>query len=84
MHVVTEENVVWENTVDGGTWGCKVTRQGDYQGELEVWNVESGEVILSEIVGLAYGAIFGPDVDDLAQWQDRTIKAIDAQAKETE
>jgi hypothetical protein len=81
---MTEEDVIWENTVDGGVWGCKVTRVTDYQGELEVWNVASNDVILSERVGLAYDAIFGPDVSDVAQWMEQTLAAIDAQEAKPE
>lgn len=75
-----EDVVVWENTIDQGAWGCKVVRGGAMKGQLSVWNVATGEVILDKEVGLAYDAIFGPDVDDLAQWQGMILGAIDRQA----
>jgi hypothetical protein len=75
------ENSVWYNTVDQGTWEVEVTRVTDYQGELTVRRASDDEVILCEVVGLAYGAIFGPDVDDVEQWQDKVIKAIDAETE---
>jgi hypothetical protein len=75
-----DPNVVWENTIDGGVWGAKVVRTADHQGRLTVWNVASGEAILSTEVGLAYDALFGPDADDLRYWQHAILGAIDAQA----
>ena len=81
---MTDKDVVWENTVDGNTWRCWVTRDPaspDYRGRLRVARVSTGEVIRDELVGLAYGAIFGPDVDDVAQWHDKALESIDAQAK---
>lgn len=73
------EQIVWQNTVDGGKWGCKVVRESDYRGRLVVWDVKGENVILDEPVGLSYGAVFGPDVDDVAAWQETVITAIDAE-----
>jgi hypothetical protein len=78
-HSVTEENVVYQNTIDNNTWEMKVVRVTDYQGELSVTRVADGEVVHTAIVGLAYGAIFGPDAADVADWQDAALKVIDAQ-----
>jgi hypothetical protein len=75
-----DPDIVWENTIDGGTWGCKVVRTQQYVGQLTVWNTASGEVILDQQVGLAYDAIFGPDVDDLAAWEGAILGSIDRQA----
>lgn len=69
---------VWENTVDGGVWKVQVERTGDYTGVLTVVRASDDKEILREDVGLAYRAVFGPDVDDVAQWQDRCIEVIDA------
>lgn len=78
-----DQAVVWENTVDRGTWACKVVRvfrDGDgYNGHLTVTRVADGEVILSREVGFSYGAIFGPDIDDVRYWEHTCIEAIDAQ-----
>lgn len=70
-------DVVWEQTVDNNEYQCQVTRIDGktHSGELTVTN--DGTVIHREEVGLAYGAIFGPDVDDVATWQDRCIQVID-------
>jgi hypothetical protein len=68
---------IWEAKLDG-KFQCEVTRLGDYKGLLTVTNMETSEELLSEEVGLAYGAPFGPDVDDVAQWQDRVVQVVDA------
>ncbi len=75
-----EPDVIWHNTVDGGTWDCKVVRDAPYHGVLTVTRVLTDEVILSEGVGLSYGSIFGPDVDDVRTWENKSITAIDAVA----
>jgi len=70
---------VWKQTVDNGTFTCEVI--GDpvngYLGMLSVTVTKTGEVLLDEEVGLSYGAQFGPDVGDVADWQDKCIKVID-------
>lgn len=76
-----DANTVWQNTVDGGTWGAKVVRTKPYTGILTVWHVESGDEILSEEVGLMADALFGPDVDDVLSWQEKAIDAIDQAVK---
>jgi hypothetical protein len=73
-----EPQVVWHQTVDRNVWWAKVTRVDNYKGRLQVGRVSDDEIILDEEVGLAYQAIFGPDVDDVALWQEKTIEAIDS------
>lgn len=34
-------------------------------------------LLMAEMVGLSYGAIFGPDVADVLAWQDRSIAFVD-------
>jgi len=67
---------IWEQTVDQGTYVCYVERLSDYTGMLYV--ERSGEEVMKEPVGLSYRALFGPDVADVAEWQERCIEAIDA------
>ena len=77
---------IWEATVDGGTWAAVVLRTTESQGELIVTKINDGEVILSERVGLMFGAMFGPDVDDVRMWQHMAVEAVDhynAHHKET-
>ena len=75
---VTDANLVYENTLDNNTWAMKVVRLKPYVGTLTVTNVESGEVIYNQNVGIAYDAAFGPDIDDVAAWQDITLEAVEA------
>lgn len=75
-------NVVWENTVDQGAWQVMVERTEPYQGLLTIVRTSDGKEVLREEVVLAYDALFGPDVADLASWQARCIEVIDAQESE--
>jgi hypothetical protein len=72
------EDFVWQATVDRGTWSCQVVGTGEYRGVLTVTRVRDGKEILQQEVGLSYGAVFGPDVADVAEWQDLSITAIDS------
>jgi hypothetical protein len=69
--------MVYENTVDNGEFHVSVEQTGEYQGQLKVKVVETGQILLDEQVGLAYGARFGPDVADVYSWQERAIEVID-------
>lgn len=69
--------VVWENSVDQGVWAVKVVRTAPYQGKMTVTHVALDKVVLETEVGLAYDAVFGPDVADVAMWQESCIEAID-------
>lgn len=75
------DDVIWSNTVDSGTWQVKVTRIDRSHGLLEVIRIADQETILREQVVLAYGAIFGPDIDDVSQWQLMALRAIDDNQK---
>lgn len=66
---------VWENTVDGGLYRCWVERTGAYTGILMV--ERDGETIFRQEVGLAYQALFGPDIEDVGTWERLCIAAID-------
>ena len=74
------EDVIWENTMDAGAWACKVVGILDKArvGELTVTRVADGEVILRRNVGLSYGAIFGPDVEDVYGWEKLCVDAVDS------
>jgi len=43
--------------------------------ELEIY--EGDAEIHTEATTLSYGAVFGPDVDDVARWQERAIEVVD-------
>lgn len=72
-------NVIWDQTLDGGRFRCWVEQNGEngYSGTLRVDVVDTGESILSTQVGISYAARFGPDVDDIADWQERSVKRVD-------
>ena len=67
---------IWEAKLDE-KFNCKVERLTERTGHLSVTNDETKEVILNKDVGLSYGALFGPDVDDVAYWQDLCVEAVD-------
>lgn len=77
-------DVIWEQTVDDGAFQCLVIRTGDYRGRLEVMVAATGKKLLNEDIGLMFGARWGPDIDDLAEWQEKAIKVIDEYLIESE
>lgn len=68
---------IWRQTVDNDRFTCQVDRTDDSRGLLTVTVTETQVDILSEPVPLLYGAVFGPDVADVAEWQEKSIVAID-------
>lgn len=70
-------SILWENTVDHGAFACQVTRTSAYSGRLRVWVTDGGTLLLDKEVSLSYGAIMGPDVDDVADWQVESLAVID-------
>jgi len=57
-------NVIWSSTLDG-KYVLTITRIDDYLGEL---TLSEGDLLLHrEVVGLSYGALFGPDVADVSE-----------------
>ena len=71
-------NIVWESKLDT-IYNCQVTRTDEYKGILKLTNTENDWVLVEQEVSLSYGAKFGPDVDDVAQWQEICIQAVDNQ-----
>jgi hypothetical protein len=69
-----QDNVVWTSTLDG-RYEVTVTRTDDYHGELTI--SEGNQILHRESVGLSYGAIFGPDVADVAGWQRIAVGFVD-------
>jgi len=47
-----------------------------YGGWLMVASAE-GDIVHRQYVGIAYGAIWGPDVDDVDTWMGRCVEVID-------
>lgn len=72
-------DVVWTATVDQNSWRVDVVRTGNYEANLEIYRVSDESLVHSEPVGLMFQAMFGPDVADVASWQERAIEVIDSQ-----
>jgi hypothetical protein len=68
--------IIWKATLDE-KYECVVERTGTYQGRLTVTENDTAQNILDKDVSLSYGASFGPDVTDIAEWQLSIIDAID-------
>ena len=70
-------NLIWNATLDDGAYECEVKRLSHSKGQLTVVETATNELILNKEVGLSYGAQFGPDVDDVAHWQEMIIEVVD-------
>jgi hypothetical protein len=59
------------------------TKGGDmihaqYNGFLVIFDSQDNDkVILDEKVPISYGAVFGPDAIDVAEWQEMACEAVD-------
>lgn len=73
-----DEQIIWEAGLDS-KFQCKVVRTTDGKGTLTVVEEATGRVLLNTRVPLSYGAMFGPDVDDVAYWREMCIEAVDSQ-----
>lgn len=65
-----DELTVCSSMLDG-KFTVKVIRTEPFRGELTTAN--GGTMLLCKPGSLAYNAQFGPDVDDVASWQDAAI-----------
>lgn len=69
--------IVWKAELDNGQYKCEVKRLSSNKGQLTVEDTTNNELVLNKEVGLSYGAQFGPDVSDVAYWQEMIIEAVD-------
>ena len=70
-------DLVWMTRLDG-RYQIEVQRTGARTGNLLIFDHGDGDKELACFpVGLSYGAIFGPDVADVAEWQEKVIDFID-------
>ena len=67
---------IWEAQLDN-RYDCQVIRINEAHGLLTIIDTENQTTLLSDEVTLAYGARFGPDVDDVTDWQERCVQAVD-------
>lgn len=68
--------IIWEATLDG-QYACFVARVDEYNGILTIEDLSSSNLIHVEEVTLSYQAIFGPDVYDVALWEEKCIEVVD-------
>lgn len=71
---MSEEALVWSSLLDG-RYTVAVRRIRPYVGELTL--TAADRVLLRKEVGLAYDALFGPDMDDVATWQAEAMRFVD-------
>jgi hypothetical protein len=65
---------IWSSMLDG-RYAVTVHRVSRSRGEL---NIRDGNrLIHRQEVTLMYGAIFGPDISDVATWQEIATKVVD-------
>ena len=69
-------NRIWEAKLDE-RYDCFVERVDERNGTLHVVDLEENKSLLDVSVGLSYGAMFGPDMGDVALWQDLCVNAVD-------
>ena len=65
---------IWTSMLDG-RYTVAVHRLAPYRGELTI--LDGKAIIHRQEVSLMYGALFGPDVDDVATWQEIATKVVD-------
>lgn len=70
-------NILWESQLDA-RYACQVVRLSEGMGRLTV--KDGDKVLLDKEVPLAYGAAFGPDVDDVLAWQQDCMAVVDREA----
>ena len=73
-------DVIWESRLDK-KYSCSVTRINKRGGNLRVVEIGTGRELLNQDVGLMYGAQFGPDVEDVAKWQEICVAVVDRDQK---
>jgi hypothetical protein len=69
-----QEEIIWSSLLDN-RYSIKVVRTAQYRAELS--DRDGDQVLHTEFVGLMYGAIFGPDVSDVAEWQRLSTDFVD-------
>lgn len=71
-------DLVWWATLDD-RYEVEVQRTGPRDANLCVFDHNDGDKELAcWPVPLAYGAVFGPDVDDVNSWQEKVLEFIDS------
>ena len=75
-----EPNLVWAGLLDL-RYKIEVVRKEEenYRGDFLIFDGQANDALIhEEEVGVSYGAAFGPDAMDVAQWQDRAATIVDS------
>lgn len=67
--------IIWEAKLDD-LYECKVTRISEHKGKLTMLD-PFNRILIDREVGLLYGAVFGPDIEDVAYWEELCVAEID-------
>ena len=72
-----DASLIWVAILDR-RFKCEVQRTGTRQASLFVFDSKDNDKIIYESrVPLSYDAKFGPDIGDVAEWQEMCAKAVD-------
>lgn len=69
--------ILWEATLDR-RYRLFVEQTGDWTGVLRITDNQSGRLLFQAATEISYGAVFGPDVFDIAGWQRIAEEFVDA------
>lgn len=70
--------VIWESKLDN-KYDIRVERVAPYEGELVI--SEGDKMLTIKQVTLTYDAKFGPDINDIREWERSCINFIDNKYK---
>lgn len=70
--------VIWESKLDD-KYDIRVERVAPYEGELVI--SEGDKILTIKQVTLTYDAKFGPDINDIREWERSCINFIDNKYK---
>ena len=71
------EDVVWWGRLDR-RYQIEIHRKGERVGQMLIWDHDDNDRFMhEEEVVLAYAAIFGPDILDVIDWQNKATEIID-------
>ncbi|MEE9214656.1 MAG: hypothetical protein V3U54_07655 [Thermodesulfobacteriota bacterium] len=74
---VLSEDIIWWSKLDN-RFLIQVRRLRENEATMCIFDHDNDDEMMScEQVSLAYGAIYGPDVADIATWQERAVEIVD-------
>jgi hypothetical protein len=72
-----DSSLIWVAILDR-RFKCEVQRTGTRQANLFIFDSKNNDNMIYESrVPLSYDAKFGPDISDVAEWQDMCAKVVD-------